>query len=137
MIRVLSAILFCVCGLQADVAAIKAEPNPEKRSDLALAHAEQEIATAKKAYEANEMAAFRTSIEEVAHLAELSVESLDSTGKRARKSPKFFKRAEQKLLVLIRRVDSLEKDVGLEDRETVSSVRKRLASVQERILNDI
>jgi hypothetical protein len=137
MTRAIVSLLVCLSSLRADVAAVKAEPNPEKRSDLALAHAEQEIEAAKKAYDAEDLDAFRKSIDEVGDLAELSAESLESTGKRARRSPKYFKRAEQKLLVLIRRVDSLEKDVSLDDRELVSAVRKRLASIHERILNDI
>ena len=130
-------LFLCASFARADVAAVKAEPNPEKRSDLALAHAEQEVEAAKKAYDANDLPAFRKSIEEVAELADLSAESLESTGKRARRNPKYFKRAEQKLLLLIRRVDSLEKDVSLDDRETVAEVRKRLTSIHERILNDI
>lgn len=121
----------------ADIAAIKSEPNPEKRSDLALAHAEEEIDAAKKAYDANDLPAFRKNLDEVTQLVDVSQESLESTGKRARKSPKYFKRAEQKLLVLIRRVDSLEKSVMLEDREPVVEVRKHMAAVHDRILNDI
>lgn len=130
-------LLIAALSLRADLASIKAEPNAEKRSDLALAHAETEITEAKKRYEAGETKAFREMIEEVAQLAELSYESLESTGKRARKSPKYFKRAEQKLLVLIRRIGSLEKDVSLEDRDAVVAVRKRVSAVHDRFLNDI
>jgi hypothetical protein len=137
MIRGITFLLLCTSVITADVGAVKSEPNPEKRSDLALAHAEQEIDAAKKAYDAEDLAAFRRSVEEVAELADISSDSLESTGKRARRSPKYFKRAEQKLLVLLRRLDSLEKDVSLEDRDLVTSVRKRVASIHESILNDI
>ena len=137
MIRDITFLLLCTSVITADVGAVKSEPNPEKRSDLALAHAEQEIDAAKKAYDAEDLAAFRRSVEEVAELADISSDSLESTGKRARRSPKYFKRAEQKLLVLLRRLDSLEKDVSLDDRDLVSAVRKRVASIHEGILNDI
>ena len=137
MRHMLVLLFLSVCMVRADLAAVKAETNPEKRSDLALAHAEQEVEAAKKAYDGEDLSAFRKSIEEVAQLAELSQESLDSTGKRARRNPKYFKRAEQKLLVLMRRVDSLEKDVSIDDRELVAAVRKRVAAAHERILHDI
>jgi hypothetical protein len=133
----LCLILLSACLLRADLAEVKAEANPEKRSELALLHAEAEIAAAKKAYEAGEMDAFRKSVEEVAELADISIDSLDSTGKRARRNPRYFKRAEQRLLVLIRRVDSLEKDVSIEDRALVGAVRKRVEAAHERVLHDI
>jgi hypothetical protein len=39
--------------------------------------------------------------------------------------------------VLIRRVDSLEKDVSIEDRALVGAVRKRVEAAHERVLHDI
>jgi hypothetical protein len=137
MIRGIFLTFIAACLLHGDLAEVSAEANPERRSDLALTHAEQEIEAAKKAYDASDFAGFRASIEEVAKLAEISQESLESTGKRARKSPKYFKRAEQKLRVLMRRVDSLEKAVALDDRDLVAGVRKRVAATHDRILNDI
>ena len=132
----LMAVLF-TAGLQADLAAVKAEENLERRSQLALEHAEEEIAAAKKAYEAGNLDEFKRLVGEIGELAELSYDSLEDTGKRARRAPKWFKRAEQKLLGVMRRIDSLEKDVSLEDRDLVKVMRKRVSDVHDKLLNDI
>jgi hypothetical protein len=137
MTRLFGVLLIGACLLRGDLAAVKAERDAEKRSELALEHAEEELAAAKKAYQANDFEGFRKSVEEVAQLVDLSQDSLDSTGKRARRKPKYFKRAEQKLLLLLRRIDSLEKDVALQDRDLVSSVRKRVSATHDQILIDI
>ena len=131
-----AAVLFASI-VRADLAGVKAEPNHERRSQLALQHAEEEITAAKKAYDAGNSEQFKQLVGEVAELAELSYGSLEDTGKRARRDPKWFKRAEQKLLAVLRRIDSLEKDVSIDDRELVKDVRKRVSDVHDRVLNDI
>jgi hypothetical protein len=83
------------------------------------------------------MAGFRETITEIGDLAELSYKSLGETGKRARRSPKWFKRAEQRLLVLIRKIDSLEKDVSIQDRDLVAALKKRVSDVHDTVLHDI
>lgn len=133
----IAILLLFACGLHADVQAVKAEENLEKRSELALEYAEKEISAAKKAYDSGDFPGFRKHLDEVVQLGELSLESLDETGKRARKSPKYFKRAEKKLREILRRMNSFEKDVSYQDRDTVAAVRKRLSALHDRVLLDI
>ena len=121
----------------ADVAAVQAEPNLEKRSEAALVHAQEELQAARKAYDAGELNGFEKALNEVAELAELSLKSLEDTGKRARRSPRYWKRAEQRLLGLMRQLDSLEKAVSVDDRGTVERVRKRVTDTHDAILNAI
>ena len=137
MSRTVVAALLFASALSADLAGVKAEPNLERRSQLALQHAEEEISAAKKAYDAGNNDEFRRLVGEAAELAELSYDSLEDTGKRARRDPKWFKRAEQKLLLVIRRISSLEKDVSIDDRELVKDARRRISDVHDRVLNDI
>ena len=136
-LKAVAIIAFCCTVGRADIAAVKAEPNLERRSQMALDEAENGIAAAKKSYDDGNLAEFRKALSEVGELAELSYTSLDQTGKRARRSPKWFKRAEQRLLVLIRRADSLEKDVSIDDRPLVTSLKKRVSDVHDKILHDI
>jgi hypothetical protein len=136
-IRTVLVLVSAVVSLHADVASVKAEPNLEKRSQLALDHAEQEIAAAKKAYSAGQFEDFKRLLTEVADLADVCYGALEDTGKRARRAPKWFKKAEQKLLTIIRRIGSLEKDVAIEDRDLVKDVGKRVSDVHDRLLNDI
>jgi hypothetical protein len=137
VLRTVVVALVLASALVAGVEEVKAEANLERRSQLALQHAEDEIAAAKKAYEADNMDEFAKLVAEIGKLAELSYESLQETGKRARRDPKWFKRAEQKLLTLMRRIDSLEKDVSIDDRDTVKELRKRVSDVHDRVLHDI
>lgn len=137
MFRASVFVLLCAAALQADLAAVKAEENLERRSQLALEHAEEEISSAKKAYDAGNFDEFKRLVGEVGDLAELSYESLEDTGKRARRSPKWFKRAEQKLLSVLRRIDSLEKGVSIDDRAFVQTTRKRVNDIHDRLLHDI
>ena len=137
MLRTVLILVFAAISLRADVAGVIAEPNLEKRSQLALDHAEQEIAAAKKAYDSGELEDFKRLLTEVGDLADVCYDALEDTGKRARSAPKWFKKAEQRMLTIIRRIGSLEKDVGLEDRDLVKDLGKRVSDVHDRLLNDI
>jgi hypothetical protein len=129
--------LIVASALEADLVGVMAEPNLERRSQLALQHAEEEIAAAKKAYDAGNNDDFGRLVAEIGKLVDLSYDSLEETGKRARRQPKWFKRAEQKLLAVMRKIVSLERDVSIDDRDEVKALRKRVSDVHDRFLNDI
>ncbi|HUS07456.1 MAG TPA: hypothetical protein VMZ52_14205 [Bryobacteraceae bacterium] len=136
MLRVL--FLFGVSfSLMADLRSIQAEPNLEKRSDLALAYAEDVIDTARQAHKASDEKAFAAAMKDMLDSVELSRKSLEDTGKAARRSPKYFKRAEMKTRTIIRRLDNLEKEVGFEDRAAVEQVVKRVHEIHDQILMNI
>ena len=139
MKRLISSLLFVAAGAVAagTYPTVMAEPNLEKRSELALKEADGRITAAKKAYDENDMKEFSAHLSETQELVELSYKSLVDTGKRARKSPKYFKRAEQNIRTLIRRLDSLAADVGLEDREKVTTARNEINEVHDDLVHDI
>ena len=117
---------------------VMAEDNLEKRSDLALKEAETQLSAATKAYSGGpDLEAFVTHIEAVGDLAQLSLKSLQDSGKRARKSPKYFKRAELKLRSLLRRLETLEREVSAEDRPPIAETKSLVSTAREQILNDI
>lgn len=137
MLRTVVVALIVASALEADLVGVMAEPNLERRSQLALQHAEEEIAAAKKAYDAGNNDDFGRLVAEIGQLVDLSYDSLEETGKRARRQPKWFKRAEQKLLAVMRKIVSLERDVSIDDRDEVKALRKRVSDVHDRFLNDI
>jgi hypothetical protein len=137
MLRTVLVLIAAAVSLRPDVATVNAEPNLEKRSQLALDHAEQELVAAKKAYDSGEIDDFKRLLTEVGDLADVCYGALEDTGKRARRAPKWFKKAEQRMLTLIRRIGSLEKDVALEDRDRVKDLGKRVSDVHDRLLHDI
>jgi hypothetical protein len=117
---------------------VMAEADLEKRSELALKEADAQISAASKAYtEGKDPKAFEFHVDSVGELAQLSLKSLQDSGKNARKSPKYFKRAEMKLRSMLRRLDALEKDVLVDDRPPVEKVKTLVSGVHEQILHDI
>jgi hypothetical protein len=121
----------------ADLSVVKSEPNLEKRSEKALENANTAIDEARKAYKASDLAIFKSLINEVEESAELSYKSLADTGKAARRSPKFFKRAEMKMHALAKRLEALGADVSMEDRAAVESVRKKLSDLEDKLVFEI
>ena len=137
--KYLCAVAMCsgVLAVAAEFPSVMAESNLEKRSELALAEAESAIASAKQAYDQQKTDDFRARVADVEQLAELSYKSLQDTGKRARRSPKYFKRAEMRLRTILRRLAGLSADVSVDDRPLVESARARVNGVHEQLLHDI
>ena len=117
-----------------DLETIRKQPNLEKRSELALANADAALDRARDAYQKGEDTIFRTSLAEADDSIALSKQSLDESGKNARKSPKYFKRAEIGIRRLSRRLDNLRIEVSVEDRPVVEPVFSRALKLQEEIL---
>jgi len=117
---------------------VMAENDLQKRSELALQAADDQITAASKAYSSgSEPKEFQGHLDSIVELTRLSLKSLQESGKRAGRSPKYFKRAELKLRSLLRRLDSLEKDVLSEDRPPVEKVKNLVSETHEQILQDI
>lgn len=121
----------------ADLAAVLKEPDLERRSELALENALTSIEAARTAYNAGNDDGFKKSLAEVQESAELSYKSLQDTGKPARKKPKYFKRAEQKLRLITRKLEALEQEVNFEYRASVDPVEKRVHDLHDQVLTDI
>jgi hypothetical protein len=117
--------------------AVMAESNLEKRSELALLEADRAVSAAKKAYDEKNTQDFKVRVADVEELVELSYQSLQDTGKRARKSPKFFKRAELAIRALLRRLDSLANEVSAQDRDIVTAAHKNVNQIHDNVLHDI
>ncbi|MBM3796482.1 MAG: hypothetical protein FJW31_21010 [Acidobacteria bacterium] len=121
----------------ASLETIRKEPNLEKRSELALANADLAIDRARTAYQNGEDAAFKTALDEVSASLDLGKQSLDATGKNARKKPKYFKKAEITIRRLARRLDTMRNEVSVDDRPAVEPVVTRAHALQEEILHAI
>lgn len=120
----------------ADIASVKAEPDLEKRSELALANADEQIDAARQAYGTADMKAQQAALDEIRDSVETSYEALEHTNKAPRKS-RYYKRAELKVQALLRRLKSLRDDVNVEDRIAVESVMKRVQEIHDELLTEI
>ena len=130
-------VLFSAATVSADAARVKAEPNLERRSALALDEADSMLTAARKSYEGGQIEQFKSELHQTVELIDLSYESLEETGKNARRSPKWFKRAEQRLLYLRRKVDALHRDVTVDDRPFVEPVLTKVRDVHDQLLQEI
>lgn len=119
-----------------DLAAIKAEPDLDKRSELAMANADQGIDAARQAWTGGDLKALESALSEVRQSVELSYEALHQSHENPRHS-KFYKRSELKILSLLRRLNTLRDDIDVENRDTVEAVILRLRDLHDQLLADI
>jgi hypothetical protein len=106
----------------------------EKQADQAVEHAAQLTKSLKADEEAGK---WQVTLDEIANSVESANKLFKDSGKSARKSPKYFKRAELKTREIARRLDAFGKDVSVDDREAVEKVRARVQAVHDQILAEI
>jgi len=122
----------------ADLAAVRAEPNLEKRSRRALENAQAAFQSAQKSYlEKSDVAAANASLEEVAQSVQLCYDSLQETGKIPSRSPKYFKSAEIATRELLRKLNDFRERMSAMDRDRIDQVRATVQEVHDNLLAGI
>jgi len=119
-----------------DIGAVKAEPDLEKRSEVALANADRQMDAARKAYDAGDQQAMLAAIGELSESAEVSYDALQHAHTEPHKS-KYYKRAELQLKALIRRVTGFRDEVSFESRAPVEAALKKVSDIHDDIIADI
>jgi len=120
----------------ADIASVKTEPDPNRRSELALLNADEKIDLARQAFQAGDEGAEDAAIQEVAESVTLSYASLEQAHGEPRKS-RYYKHAELKISALMRRLNGLRDEVGFEFRPRVEAVVKKLSDIHDKLISDI
>ncbi len=124
--------------LRADLNAIRQEPKPEKRAELALVNASAALTAAEDAYKVKgDLGATDAALKEVGASVDLAFESLQATHKNPSKSPKHFKRAEIKTRELLRRLTDFRDQMGFDERDVLDKVRASVQKVHENLLEGI
>ncbi len=113
---------------------VKAEPNLERRSDLALTYAGEVLTKLRPDLETKDWAAVAPEVEEFRAAVDLSFGALKATGKNARRSPKYFKRAELKLRELGRRLRGLQVFLAVDDRPKMDEVIAYVGKLQDELV---
>ena len=119
-----------------DLAAIKAEPDLNKRAELAMANADESIDAARNAWQAGREEQARAAVGDIQTSAQLAYDSLKQTHKAARNN-KYYKRVELNMRELLRRLDGLHTDAPYDDRGSVEQVQKSVQDLHDQILTDI
>src|SRR6266542_279527 len=123
--------------LRADLAQVKAESNLEKRSKLALDHAELTLKAARAAYNNGDAEKTGNLIGEVRSSVELAETSLKETGKNPRRSPKYFKHAEIATRALLKKIEALQDEMNVADRPMLDPLRAKVQQVHDDLLMGI
>ena len=108
-----------------------------KRSKLALDNAGTALKEAREAYQKGDDPALAAAALEIEESVGLAWDSLESTGKNPRKSPRWFKQAEIETRNLLKKLDSLEHDLGFEDRPVLDKAKARLQKVHDDLLKGL
>ena len=120
-----------------DLAAIKAEPKLEKRSELALEYADTAVDAARDAYKKGDLGASRAALSQVEEGVELSYDSLMATGQDPRRHSKPFKKAEKATREILRRLDSLSDLMSAFDRGAVDPVHRSVSDIHDKLITGI
>jgi hypothetical protein len=123
--------------LVSDLAAVRQEPNLERRSELALDNAATALSGCGEAYKAGDIEKTKAEASEIEESVTLAYDSLQNTGKDPRRSPKFFKHAEVTTRQLLRRLDGLIESMSISDRAILFVVRDRVSDIHDQLLNGI
>jgi len=123
--------------LRADLEAVMAERNLEKRSQKAIKNAEKALEAARKAYRTGAFAEVETALKEVLDSVDLCYRSLQESGKNPRRSPKYFKRAEIHSRKLLRLLNDFRQQMSYTEREQIEALIKRVRQVQSDLLAGI
>ena len=129
--------LVSAASLPADLKAALAERDLGKRSKLALDNAGSALKAAREAYQKDDNPALAAAALEMEESVSLAWDSLESTGKNPRKSPRWFKQAEIETRNLLKKLDSLQHDFGFEDRPVLDKAKARLQKVHDDLLTGL
>lgn len=120
--------------LRADLKAALNEHDLGRRSKLALDNASACLKAARDAYQRGDSAGLLAAANEIEESVDLVWESLQSTGKNPRNSPKWFKQAEIATRDLLKKLETLAHDLGFEERPVLDKVKARIQKVHDDLL---
>jgi len=130
----LAALAVSAIPARADLKAAMAEQDLGRRSKLALDNAAVALKSAREAYNKDERDKVAASVNEIVESVDLASSSLKATGKNPRKSPKWFKAAEMATRDLLKRLETFQHDLSLEERGMLDKARSRTQEVHDELL---
>jgi hypothetical protein len=123
--------------LHASLKAALAEHDLGRRSKLALDNAGSALKAVREAYQKGDNPEVAEAAREFQESVDLAWDSLESTGKNPRKSPRWFKQAEIETRNLLKKLGTLQDDMGFEDRPVLDKAKARLQKVHDDLLTGL
>jgi len=128
---------FCLtlCLGAADLERVKKEPDAIKRSEQALDVAAEALKDARALpAEGGSVDALQKDMDTLIAAVELSLKSLQDTGKPPRKLTRYYKRGELKTREMERQVDNLVQALAFDNRPPVEKAQARLTVLHDEFL---
>ncbi len=122
-------LLFAAASAPLDLTQVKAEPDFGKRAARAIDYADQQLVEARRFAKENDLAKMKEAAEDAAQGTELALETFKTKRNIGRQ-----KKAEMRCREFLRRLETLELDLPVEDRSVVQAVVSRIRSVHEELL---
>jgi hypothetical protein len=113
------------------IAILFQQVNLEQQARLALEKADKALSEAKAAYATHDLEKTKALVQEMLADVVLAEKSLADTGKDARRRPKQFKYGETKTREMLKRIDSLENDMDIDDREPVAAAKVKVQEIHD------
>ena len=120
----------------ADIGAVKSEADPNRRSELALANADEKFDDARTADRDGNEKVETAAIDEMLESAELCYASLEQAPGEPRKN-RAYKRAELRVSTLIRRMRDFRDQASPEFRQRIEAALAKLSDIHDKLLSDI
>jgi hypothetical protein len=117
--------------------AVRALPDPEKRASEATKFAEETVKKLVKTFHDGEVAQGKRMLDEIRAAAELACESLESTGKDARRKPKHFKRLEIATRRLAGELRDAAKSLNFDEQPLIEPVIASIEEINAKLLTAI
>ena len=117
---------------------VLAEHDLQKRSDLALQEADEQISAASKAYSpSGGLKDFENAPSRRWRTCANQLEVTAGSGQACTQATEIFQAGRTEVAYLVARLDTLEKEVLVDDRPPVARTKNLLTEVHEKILQDI
>lgn len=120
------------CTGQIPTAELRAERDPVKRSDRALALADQAFDNARAMYTSGAIQKGDAQLEDMMNALNECVSSLGEAHK-----SRFYKKPELRVANLQRRLQGLLDDIGAEERGWAEYTQRKLAETHDKLLNGV
>jgi len=117
---------------QSPLTELEGEHDPAKRSQRALALAEQAFEQARKSYSAGEIKQGDAHLDDMTKLLDACVSALEA----ARKA-NLYKQAEIRVATLLRRLQSLTDDLAVDDRGWAEYTLRQVDGIHDKLLNGV
>jgi site-specific recombinase len=125
-------LLATVTAAQSLISEIKAEHDPARRSEKALAFADEAFDNAREDYNKGEIHKGDADLEQMMTALEECLSSLDT----ARKA-KYYKKAEMNVALLQRRLQGLLDDIALQQRGWAEYTQRKLDQLHDKLLDGV